>query len=161
MIGFRSGEAACGYCPLSFLCLRGKPLVFDKKVGDTYLGDDYLFHKKRVQFNEFQAQYCPRCFCIHFAIKNERYLCGLIRTGMMTPGYEKGQGPVYEAIGGRHRQRTQATGCSRSEKKTHPFGVQGRVLVIDPKTLQPRCAFHDESLYDCFDEFAKVLDAIH
>lgn len=161
MIGFLSGEGACGYCPLSFLCLLGKPLVIDKKVGDTFLGEDHLFHKKKVQFNDLQVKYCPRCFCVHFQIGNERYLCGILRTGSMTPGYEKGQGPVYHAIGGKHRHGTRTTGCANAGRKNYPLSHEERAWAQDKRTGQVITCFYDESLYDCFDEFKKLLTEVH
>lgn len=167
MIGFRSGEAACGYCPLSFLCLRGKPLVFDKRIGDTYLGDDYLFHKKKIQFNEFKVQYCPRCFCVHFSIRNERYLCGILRTGIMTPGHANGQGPVYAAVGGMHRRGTQTSGCMH-KSACHPLSFAGvprqKLAILSEKDDAPWVDEDGNVVetddYDCFDEFAKVLTEV-
>jgi hypothetical protein len=161
VIGFSSGEAACGHCPLSFLCLLGKPLVVDKKVGDTYLGEDYLFHKKRVQFNDLNVRYCPRCFCVHFQIGHERYLCGILRTGVMTPGYEKGQGPVYHAVGGRHRRRTQTSGCNKANRLAHPLTFEAGVKLLDKETGEVRGCLRDTSTYDCFDEFRSILTEVY
>jgi hypothetical protein len=163
VIGFRSGEGACGHCPLSFLCLLGKPLIIDKPAGDTYLGEDFRYHKKRVQFNDLCVTYCPRCFCVHFEIKHERYLCGILRTGLMHRGtVEPGRPAIEAAMGGNRRGAVRLTsGCAHTENRPHPLSFEAGVKLIDKKTGQVRACFRDESRYDCFDEFKKMLTEVY
>lgn len=183
MTGFRSGEAACGHCPMSLRCWRGKSLFVEKNAGTIQIETlNGPVTKDKRHTNVYSVAYCPRCFCVHFCIGSQRYLCGLLRRGITAPpGYKNRMDPVYHAVGGKFRQGTQTSGCGRDargqRRKEWPGGfldeverglrqmpVMGRDgvgrEVHEVEWLDSEGNLVEFEDWDCFDEFAKMLTEI-
>lgn len=107
MIALRS-DAACGYCPLSLTCLRGKPIIWDERRVVAPL-------RYTVQPNVLNVVMCKRCAAVFFTHGTKRFICERLRDGHHPLSIGQAKSPtaqVRAAMGGHHPKYI-ADGCAK------------------------------------------------
>lgn len=136
-------EAACGHCPLSFHCLRGKSIIVECATSNG------------VRRNFFGIAVCRRCYCVFFRWQSERFVCGLLRKGQHALAAAVGaRGPaaVKYALGG-ERINLMTGSCAKQFPRPH--------LYTPGAAAQFAVSIGGGDAHDCFDVFENSIDAAY